>query len=237
MERNRFGDAIRGERLCRTEFLHPYQKTGIFSLLGKRVPHARFRALCLKHSWIVTREYVDVEPGRKGKRERAEFAELFRDGGRRRFDLVLFWSLDRFSREGITKTIAYMQQLNAAGVKFKSLTEPFLNSDNELVAHILLGVLSHFAQLEATKISRRTKAGLERLQGQDKTVGRPDGFTLHGPLFEDEGQGLLAGAHEPRDRTGDQHRQGVFETARCPVGWRLGTDSRHSRRGCALQQA
>ncbi len=47
--------------------------------------------------------------------EFAEFADLFRDAGRRRFDLVLFWSLDRFSREGITKTIAYLQQLDAAG--------------------------------------------------------------------------------------------------------------------------
>ena len=58
---------------------------------------------------------------------------------------MLFWSLDRFSREGVTETIAYLQQLDAAGVKFKSLTEPFLDSDNELVAHILLGVLSYFA--------------------------------------------------------------------------------------------
>lgn len=96
---------------------------------------------------------------------------------------MLFWSLDRFSREGITKTIAYLQQLDAAGVKFKSLTEPFLDSDNELVAHILLGVLSYFAQLEASKISSRTKAGLERVRAQGKTLGRPDGFTLHGPIL------------------------------------------------------
>lgn len=143
----------------------------------------QLRALCLQHGWVVTREYVDIELGRKGKRERAEFAELFRDAGRRRFDLVLFWSLDRFSREGITKTIAYLQQLDATGVKFKSLTEPFLDSDNELVAHILLGVLSYFAQLEASKISSRTKAGLERVRAQGKTLGRPDGFALHGPVL------------------------------------------------------
>ena len=88
-----------------------------------------------------------------------------------------------FSREGITKTIAYLQQLDAAGVKFKSLTEPLLDLDNELVAHILLGVLSYFTQLEASKISSRTRAGLERVRAQGKTLGRPDGFTLHGPVF------------------------------------------------------
>ena len=81
----------------------------------------------------------------------------------------------------ITKTIAYLQQLDGYGVKFKSLTEPFLDSDNELVAHILLGVLSYFAQLEATKISTRTKAGLARVKAQGKTLGRPEGFAIYAP--------------------------------------------------------
>ena len=124
---------------------------------------------------------MEVEPGRKGKR--AEVAELFRDAGRRRFDLVLFWGLDRFSRKGVTKTIAYLQQLDAADVEFKNSTEPFLDSDNEFVAHILLVVLSYFAQLEASKISSRTKAGLERVRAQGETLGRPDGFARHGPTL------------------------------------------------------
>ena len=143
----------------------------------------QLQALYDQNGWAIYRKYVDVESGRKGKRERAEFAELFKDAAKHRFDLVLFWSLDRFSREGITKTISYLQQLDGCGVKFKSLTEPFLDSDNELVAHILLGVLSYFAQLEATKISSRTKAGLERVRAQRKTLGRPNGFTRYGPVL------------------------------------------------------
>jgi DNA invertase Pin-like site-specific DNA recombinase len=51
------------------------------------------------------------------------------------------------------------------------------------VAHILLGVLSYFAQLEATKISSRTKAGLGRVRAQGKTLGRPNGFTRYGPVL------------------------------------------------------
>lgn len=144
----------------------------------------QLRALCQQQGWNVYKEYVDVESGRKGKRERAEFAQLFKDAARHRFDLVLFWSLDRFSREGIAKTIAYLQQLDACGVKFKSLTEPFLDSGNELVSHILLGVLSYFAQLEATKISSRTKSGLERVRAEGKTLGRPDGLEQHGPTLQ-----------------------------------------------------
>ena len=164
----------------------PGQRVGIYLRVSTRDQETenqllQLRALCEQQGWRITREYVDVESGRKDKRKRGNFAELFKDAAHRRFDLVLFWSLDRFSREGITKTIAYLQQLDGYGVKFKSHTEPFLDSDNELVAHILLGVLSYFAQLEATKISTRTKAGLARVKAQGKTLGRPDGFATHAP--------------------------------------------------------
>jgi tetratricopeptide (TPR) repeat protein len=59
-------------------------------------------------------------------------------------------------------------------VKFKSVTESYLDSGNDLVSHILLGVLAHFARLDATKISSRTEAGLARVRAQGKTLGRPD---------------------------------------------------------------
>lgn len=120
--------------------------------------------------------YVDRDSGRRGKRERSDFARMFRDAEGRRFDVLRFWALDRFSREGIRKTLGYLQQLDHLGVRFRSHTEPYLNTDNELLAHIVLGVTSYYAQLEAIRISDRTKAGLERARAQGKVVGRPDGF-------------------------------------------------------------
>ncbi len=61
-------------------------------------------------------------------------------------------------------------------MRFKSHTEPYLNTDNELIAHIVLGVTSYYAQLEALRISDRTKAGLARARASGKVIGRPDGF-------------------------------------------------------------
>jgi len=72
-------------------------------------------------------EYMDDESGTKGKRERSGFARLFEDAGKRKFDVVLVWSLDRFTREGISKTIFYLQQLDGLGVNFKSYTEQYLD--------------------------------------------------------------------------------------------------------------
>jgi len=93
---------------------------------------------------------------------------MFETAERGTFDILVFWSLDRFSREGIRTTIHDLQQLEALGVRFRSYTEPYvntepyLNTENELVSHILLAVMIYFAEYEAKKISRRTKAGLER---------------------------------------------------------------------------
>jgi DNA invertase Pin-like site-specific DNA recombinase len=144
-------------------------------------------------------EYVDRESGTRGRRERKDFDRMFADAARRRFDVLLFWALDRFSREGIRKTIAYLQRLDDCGVAFKSYTEPFLDTDNELIAHIVLGVTSYYAQQEALRISERTKAGLERARRSGKVLGRPDGFERWDPV--------LAGMKEQEFSQGKMSRE------------------------------
>jgi DNA invertase Pin-like site-specific DNA recombinase len=82
-------------------------------------------------------------------------------------------SLDRFSREGMRKTVSYLQRLTNAEVDFHSYSEEWLSSDNEMVRDILLAVMSSLAKQEAIKISERTKAGLERAKENGKILGRP----------------------------------------------------------------
>src|SRR6516164_11337283 len=82
---------------------------------------AQLRAWCASAGHTILREYVDQESGRSAKRK--AFAQLFEDAHRRQFDCVLFWALDRFSREGMTATIGYLQRLASYGVVFHSYTE------------------------------------------------------------------------------------------------------------------
>lgn len=143
------------------------------------------KALLKREGYVFAGEFVDHESGRKGRRERAGFNEMFEAAERGAFDVLVFWSLDRFSREGIRTTIHYLQQLETLGVRFRSYTEPYLNTENELVSHILLAVMSYFAEYEAKKISRRTKAGLERARSEGKKVGRPSKFQQHKDVLVD----------------------------------------------------
>lgn len=137
------------------------------------------KAFLEEEGYTLEEEYVDHESGRKGRKERDAFNRMFEAAENREFDVLVFWSLDRFSREGIRKTISYLQQLESLGVGFRSYTEPYLNTENELVSHILLAVMSYFAEYEAKKISRRTKAGIERAREEGKQIGRPSKFEEH----------------------------------------------------------
>jgi DNA invertase Pin-like site-specific DNA recombinase len=133
----------------------------------------QLREWCANAGHELVHEYVDQESGRKGINGRNRFAAIFEDAHKRRFDCVLFWALDRFTREGMVPTILHLQRLAACGVGFHSYTEPHLATDNELVRDILLALLASLARQEAKRISERVKAGMGRAKAQGKRVGRP----------------------------------------------------------------
>ncbi len=49
------------------------------------------------------REYVDHETG--STNDRVEFQSMFKDASQRKFDILLFWALDRLSREGVLEKL------------------------------------------------------------------------------------------------------------------------------------
>jgi DNA invertase Pin-like site-specific DNA recombinase len=148
------------------------------------------RAWCASSGHELVAEYVDKQTGRKGAEKRKQFAALFHGAHKRRLDCVLFWALDRFSREGMVPTIMHLQRLASHGVSFRSYTEPHLCTDNELLRNILLAVMSSLAKVEAQKISERTRAGMTRARAQGKRIGRP---ALDPALRQKIAKGITAG--------------------------------------------
>lgn len=115
-------------------------------------------------------EYIDEESG--GTPERAAFRRLFDDAYQRKFDLVLFWSLDRFSREGALETLNHLRELERYGVGFRSHTERFLDSTGHF-KDAIIAILATLAKQERIRMSERTKAGMARAAAQGKRAGRP----------------------------------------------------------------
>jgi DNA invertase Pin-like site-specific DNA recombinase len=116
-------------------------------------------------------EYIDQASGSNG--DRVEFKRMFEDADKRKFDLLLLWSLDRLSREGISNTLGYIERLKRGGIALKSLQESWLDTRDEGLGQLLLAIFSWVAQQERKRIVERTKAGLDRAKREGKQLGRP----------------------------------------------------------------
>jgi DNA invertase Pin-like site-specific DNA recombinase len=129
------------------------------------------RALCKRDPELsLAGEYVDQESG--GAADRPEFRRLFEDAHRRKFDLVLFWALDRFSREGALATLNHLRELESYGVGFRSFTERYLDSTG-IFKEAIVALLATLAKQERLRLSERVKAGMERARAEGKRISRP----------------------------------------------------------------
>jgi DNA invertase Pin-like site-specific DNA recombinase len=131
---------------------------------------ADLHAFAAKQGWQVVDDYVDCESGSKA--DRAEFQRMFTDASKRRFDLVLFWALDRLSREGVLETLQHLNRLTSYGVGFRSYTEQFFDSCG-IFKDAVIAIMATLAKQERIKRSERTKAGLARVRASGKALGRP----------------------------------------------------------------
>ncbi len=106
------------------------------------------------------------------KAERTAFLKMFEDARLKHFDMVLFWALDRFSREGTLKTLEYLQRLDSYGVAWKSFTEQYLDSTG-MFRDAVIAILATIAKQEHARLSERVVAGLRRAEREGKVLGRP----------------------------------------------------------------
>src|SRR5690242_19920019 len=120
--------------------------------------------------WKLAGQYVDRASGKNG--ERREFQRMFADAAERKFDLVLFWSLDRFTREGVLETLQHLQRLTGNGIDWWSFKEEYLRSIGPF-RDAVLSILATIAKQERIRLSERVKAGVDRARAQGKVVGRP----------------------------------------------------------------
>ena len=119
----------------------------------------QLREFATRQGWEIVTEYTDEATAKNG--DRKGFKALFTDAARRRFDVLLFWSLDRLTREGTFKTHCYLKQLTDAGVKFKSFHRAVRRLARRLRRRNHRAARGDGATRTHTDIDR-TKAGIAR---------------------------------------------------------------------------
>lgn len=123
-----------------------------------------------QQNYMISKVYTDIITG--GIADRPQFQQMLKDARLRKFNVLLIWSLDRFSREGISITLNYIEQLKHQKVDIKSLKESWMDTTDDGVGELLISIMSWVAKRERLRISERTKAGLAR---SEKKPGRPKG--------------------------------------------------------------
>jgi DNA invertase Pin-like site-specific DNA recombinase len=131
---------------------------------------AQLRQFCEVQGWAIVHEYVDRATGKHSDRE--QFKKIFADASQRKFDTVLFWSLDRFSREGVRQTLNHLEVLSSYGVGYRSFTEQYLDSCG-IFKDAVLSILATIAKQERVRLSERTIAGLQKARKAGRVGGRP----------------------------------------------------------------
>ncbi|HEX8326657.1 MAG TPA: recombinase family protein [Hymenobacter sp.] len=128
----------------------------------------QLRAFAERHSTVYE---VFTEEVSGGKSERSEF-KLLLEAYQKKFDLVVFWRLDRFSREGALPTLRYLKELKDYGVNYKSFTEPYFDSLGPFGDVIVL-MLATIAAQDLIKISENTKSALAKKKAAGAKLGAP----------------------------------------------------------------
>ena len=130
----------------------------------------QLRAFAESQGWTIYREFVDHESAATCDRE--QFQEMFLDASQRRFDVLLFWALDRLSREGVLETLQHLNRLTSYGVGYRSFTEQYFDSCG-IFRDAVIAIIATVAKQERVRLSQRVKAGLETARAKGRRLGRP----------------------------------------------------------------
>jgi|SRR5215467_10319252 len=134
---------------------------------------AQLREFAARSGWNIVAEYIDHESGKHSDCE--HFEQMFRDASQRKFDVLLFWSLDRLSREGVLPTLQHLQRLTSYGIGYCSFTEQYFDSCG-IFRDAVIAIVATVAKQERIRISERVKAGLATARHKGQRLGRPRVF-------------------------------------------------------------
>jgi len=118
------------------------------------------KEFCESMNWTVKFVFIDRKSGADSNRP--EFKKMLAEARQHHFDLLLVWSLDRFSREPVLNTLSYLQQLKHHNVHFKSYSDGIDTREMADTQELIMLILMWQSQNERKSISRRTKAGIQR---------------------------------------------------------------------------
>ncbi len=129
------------------------------------------REIATRSGWEIVQVYRDHGvSGAKGRDQRPAFDALCKDATRRKFDMVMAWSVDRLGRS-LQDLVGFLSELHAAGVDL-FLHQQGIDTTTP-AGKAMFQMMGVFAEFERAMIRDRVNSGLARAKAQGKALGRP----------------------------------------------------------------
>jgi DNA invertase Pin-like site-specific DNA recombinase len=129
------------------------------------------RQVAGRRGWDVVEVYSDAGiSGAKGRNGRPGLDSMLKDASRRKFDIIMAWSIDRLGRS-LSDLLDTIQHLEACSVDLY-LDQQGIDTSTPM-GKLVFQLTGAFAEFERTMIRQRVKAGLKRAVAQGVKLGRP----------------------------------------------------------------
>ncbi|MFK7872461.1 MAG: recombinase family protein [Oligoflexales bacterium] len=115
-----------------------------------------------------------IDEGISGKTQnRPEFQSMLADAEEKKFDTIVVYRLDRFTRDA-NAAIRLILDLDQKGIAFISVTQPVLNLGHaNPFRRTMLAAFAEIAEIERETIVTRVKAGLTAAKQRGVILGAP----------------------------------------------------------------
>jgi DNA invertase Pin-like site-specific DNA recombinase len=131
----------------------------------------QLREVASKNGWDVVEMFIDEGiSGAKGRDKRPAFDSLIKAATRRKFEIVMSWSVDRLGRS-LQHLVDFLNELHAVGCDLY-LHQQAIDTTTPS-GKMMFQMCGVFAEFERSIIQQRVKAGLERAKKRGIILGRP----------------------------------------------------------------
>jgi DNA invertase Pin-like site-specific DNA recombinase len=132
------------------------------------------RAVAARLGHEIVEVYADNGiSGAKGRDRRPAFDRLCRDVTRRRFDIIMAWSVDRLGRL-LQDLVGFLSEIHASRVELYLHVQGL---DTTTAGRAMFQMMGVFAEFERAMIVERVRAGMIRAKASGtksgKAIGRP----------------------------------------------------------------
>ncbi|KKN46274.1 hypothetical protein LCGC14_0674810 [marine sediment metagenome] len=127
-----------------------------------------------RQGWEVVEVYSEEASAWRAGHQK-QLKELLNHASYHEYDIVLVWSLDRLTRQGIGSIMQLVNTFKGYGCRVVSQQESWTQQEDNMMADLLYAITAWVAKFESERRSERIKAALARKRAKGELIGRKPG--------------------------------------------------------------